>query len=146
MSASGGSVLGAAGSVALESADGALVAVAPGQWAVTNGAAVGAQSTISRAAVAAVRHCCTGIAFCLSATTALAAISTATVNLRDGATGAGTVLWSWQVTLPAATLLPLFVQLAGLELVGSVNTAMTLEFAAGIGNLMTSVSLAGFDA
>lgn len=128
------------------SGQGALQVVLPGTWSVSSTPAAGSQATASQAAGGGtVRHVATSASFALSATTALAAITTLTINLRDGATGAGTIRKSWQVTLPAATLLPIFFGMSGLSIVGSANTAMTLESAAAIGNLMVSVTLDGYD-
>lgn len=66
------------------------------------------------------------------------------VNLRDGASGAGAQLWIAQVQLPANGVWS--VTLNGLNIVGSPNTAMTLEFsAAGVAASLQSVSITGFD-
>ncbi len=93
---------------------------------------------------AGVRNVCESISCCLSATTALGAPTTVTVNLRDGASGAGTILQSWQLTLPAATLLPVVLKLSGLHIQGSPNTAMTFECASAVTNLMQAVSMSGY--
>lgn len=115
------------------------------QWSLAHTPAASAQATISQAAAAAgVRNVCESVSFCMSATTALAGISTVTVNLRDGATGAGAILKSWQFTLPAAVLLPLVFSITGLHIIGSAATAMTLEFAAAVGNLMEAVTIDGY--
>ena len=115
------------------------------QFAITHNPAANAQATISQAAApAGVKNVCEGISFCFSASTALGGITTVTVNLRDGATGVGTVLKSWQFTLPAATIAPFQVSLSGLHIQGSAATAMTLEFAAGVTNLLENVSLDGY--
>ena len=50
------------------------------------------------------------------------------VNLRDGASGAGTILWSCLMDVPINDSRT--VTLAGLNIFGTANTAMTLEFAA----------------
>jgi hypothetical protein len=104
------------------------------------------QATASKAAGAAgVRHVCTALSFTLSARTAVAAADV-TVNLRDGASGAGSILQSWTFALTAATIAPITVSLSGLKIVGSAATAMTLEFAAALTNLLQSVDLIGYDA
>jgi len=130
-----------------ESSKGALLVAPPGSWAINNLPAVSTRATISRAAGAAgVSHVCTGLSFGFSATTPLGAIVTVTINLRDGATGAGTVLWAWQFTLPAAVISPFQLSLSGLNFVGSAATAMTLEFGALVTNLLEFVTLSGYDA
>lgn len=103
--------------------------------------AAGSQATVSAAAVANVVHVADCVAF--SAGSVLAPVLTAlTVTLRDGATGAGTVLWSQQVVIPASTgqnVAPFAV--CGLNLPGTANTAMTLEFSGSLANLIESVGL-----
>lgn len=116
----------------------------PGDWAVNSTPAAATQATASRAAGAAgVRHVCTSISATL-ATGATAQAAAALVNLRDGATGAGTILWSKQVILPTNGVWE--VDLGGLNILGSAATAMTLEFsAAGVAGSFESVSLTGHD-
>jgi hypothetical protein len=50
------------------------------------------------------------------------------INVRDGATGAGTILYTERITGLAGTTVR--VERSGLNLVGTANTAMTVEFAA----------------
>jgi hypothetical protein len=124
---------------------GAVPVASIGCWTQSSAPAAGTAASASRAAGAAgVRHVCTAISFGMSASTAIVA-STVTVNLRDGASGAGTILWSWQFALPAATVGPLFNHISGLSIVGSAATALTLEYAAGLANLLTYVNLSGYD-
>src|SRR5436190_6915216 len=100
-------------------------------WSVTHSPSSATQATASRAAGAAgLFH----VADCVTATfaatsSAPGAASQVTVNLRDGATGAGTVVASWDMTLPATanTASPPWQQ-CGLHIAGSSATAMTLEF------------------
>jgi hypothetical protein len=118
----------------------------PGQWAVTHSPAANTQATISKAAGGAgVRHVCTSLAArIVGGTTAPAAVSV-TLNLRDGATGAGTVLASWTFVLAGAIAAKDEVILCDLNIVGTANTAMTLEFsAAGGANTLESVNLVGY--
>jgi hypothetical protein len=66
--------------------------------------------------------------------------------VRDGATGAGTVIWTYQTAISAVTgqnVAPFSV--CGLNLVGTTNTAMTLEFQALLTNLIESVSISGYN-
>jgi hypothetical protein len=66
------------------------------------------------------------------------------VRLRDGATGAGTIIWE-QVVAAVANGCAL-VEVDGLSLIGSENTAMTLEFeAGGVAASVESVTLTGYD-
>lgn len=109
--------------------------------------AVSVQATTSKAAGGGtVRHVADCVSFSAMATTAPAAAAQIQINLRDGATGAGTVLWSQQIFIPATvgqSVAPF--QICGLNKIGSANTAMTLEYSALVTNLFESVDLTGFD-
>ncbi len=117
-----------------------------GRWSVTSNPAAGSQATASQTAGATgVRHVVDCIAYSAAATTA-PTLTALTINLRDGASGAGTVRWTYQVAIPATTgqaVAPF--SACGLALYGSAATAMTLEFSAGLANLIQSVSLSGYD-
>jgi len=127
---------------------GAGLMTLPGNWAINHTPATATQATISRAAGGAgVRHVCTSIdaAFIIPNGVNQALI---TLNLRDGATGAGTILWSrrFGVGVAVASDAQQEVSLTGLNIVGTANTAMTLEFsAAGAATTSQSVALCGFD-
>lgn len=126
-------------------ATGVAVAEKSSRWAIYHNPAAGSQATISIAAEAAVRHVADCISFSAAATTNPSATAL-TINLRDGATGAGTIIQSWQVVVTAATgtLVQPF-GLCGLNTPGTTNTAMTLEFSASLANLIQSVSLTGYN-
>lgn len=111
-------------------------------WSITHTPVAATQATISKGAVASTYHVCTSISFMVAvAGTAQTLIQ---VNLRDGATGAGTILWSMSI-LKTANEAPTFVTISGLSIIGSVNTAMTLEFsAAGVADSVQSVALTGY--
>src|SRR5882672_5410975 len=118
-------------------------------WSVTSAPAVNTAASASRPAspappLAESRHVCTSISASLVGDTALAAISRGQVNLRDGATGAGTILGSWAIAIPATPGACAILSLDSLEIIGSPNTAITLEFA-GAGGALTfqSVTLTG---
>lgn len=115
----------------------------PDAWAVNHLPAAATKATISKAAGAAgTKHVCTS----LSATTSTVGTAQTVINvaLRDGATGAGTVLLAKQIILPANTTWNW--DLSGLNIVGSDATAMTLEFsAAGVADSVQSVAMAGYD-
>lgn len=116
------------------------------RWSVVSNPAVSNQATASKAAGGTtVRHIADCVSFSAASTTAPAATAL-TINLRDGATGAGTIIWTYQVVVTAATgqnVVPH--SICGLNLVGSANTAMTLEFSALLTNLIESVSVSGYD-
>lgn len=136
-------VAGVAGaSMIAQSGLGSVLVNGSGQWSERNSPAAAARATVTRAAVAGRRHVCQGFTFAVGGSGA------AVVNgavIRDGATGAGTILWEIVTGAPAGSWF--VVALSGLNLVGSVNTAMTIEFvAAPPANVSQSVSMAGITA
>lgn len=128
--------------LAAQRGDTAQLTTEPGQWGIQQTPAVATQATISRAAGAAgVRHVAATATVCIVATAAQAALA---FNLRDGATGAGTILWS--VSLSAAAGTGQCVSSPPFNLVGTAATAMTLESsAAPAATNFASVSLTGYD-
>lgn len=135
---------GSAANLSAQSGIGAEITTPPGQWSVFSTPAAATQATASKAAGGAgVRHICTSISATLATVgTAQTAIA---LNLRDGATGAGTIVWSKQVVLPTNGLWE--VNLPGVNIPGSAATAMTLEFAAaGVAASVESVAMTGYDA
>jgi hypothetical protein len=109
-------------------------------WAIQHQPAAAAQATISRAAVVGMRHVATSITVCLGAT---AAQTSVIFNLRDGTTGAGTILWSVRLAGAAGTNQCVAVPV---NIPGSPNTAMTLESAtAPAATNFAIVSLNGYD-
>lgn len=101
-------------------------------WSSMHAPAVGTLATISKAAGGGtVRHVATGLvwSFANDGTVNTTARSN-TVRLRDGATGAGTVLAEWHVFIPVTSdsAAQRHIHLTGLNISGSANTAMTLEF------------------
>lgn len=99
------------------------------------------QAIASKAAGAAgVRHVATSITACLLDTDSVDAQA---VVLRDGATGAGTIIWAAQLGVSAVSgsqciTIPI-------TFTGSAATAMTLEFSsAGSANSFETVTLTGY--
>jgi hypothetical protein len=113
----------------------------PGEWALNHCPNANIQATITKAAGGAgVRHVLRSFLAIIMSNTAVA--NTAILQIRDGASGAGTILYCGRLTVGAISS-ELF--LAGLNLFGSENTAMTIEFnAAGGANVMESVSMSGY--
>lgn len=125
---------------------GAQLSAAPGEWAINHTPAVNTVATITRAAGAAgVRHVCRSITATLIGLAA-AAETTVLVNLRDGATGAGTILWSTRLLVTGTVGSQVGVSITGLNIPGTAATAMTLEFAAAGGaSTFETVALTGYD-
>jgi hypothetical protein len=134
---------GSAANLSAFSATGSELTTTPGNWTVLNTPAAATQATATKAAGAAgVRHVCNSISatFAAGATPGAATL----VNLRDGASGAGTILWSQYLAAPTGDVRVLTI--SGLNIVGSAATAMTLEFAAaGAATTLQAVTLTGYD-
>ena len=81
---------------------GAALAEKGPRWAITSNPAAGSQASASIAAESGVRHVADCVSFSAGSTTA-PTLTALKVNLRDGATGAGTVIRTWQLIIPAAT-------------------------------------------
>ncbi len=113
---------------------------APSNWSQAVEPAADTLASTTKAAVAAQRHVCTAIGGSLVGVAAIAA--PLYLRLRDGATGAGAILWSQAFVVPIGTCLNFAV--SGLNIVGTENTAMTLEWSAGPGATnFETVSLSG---
>lgn len=137
----------AANLTASPAGNGAAIQTRPGEWAASSNPGVNAQASASQAAGGAgVRHVCTSVSFSVASDATAPAATQLVVNLRDGATGAGTVKESWTVAIPAAAGAFASFGLSGLNIVGSANTAMTLEFAAAGGaHTYEACNIAGYD-
>ena len=95
--------------------------------------AAAAQATITVAAIGATDNLPAGRRYrchmiCASLSAAGTASGIMTVYLRDGATGAGAVLFAATLSVPVNGCAAIC--LSDLNIAGSQNTAMTLEFAA----------------
>lgn len=123
-----------------------IVTAQPGEWSINHTPVANTQATITRAAGGSgVRHICRSITATLIGLAA-AAETTVLVNLRDGATGAGTILWSARLLVVGTTGSETGISLSNLNIIGSANTAMTLEFAAAGGaDTFETVSVSGYD-
>jgi hypothetical protein len=120
------------------------ISLPSGAFAITSNPAAGSQATASQAAAGAlIKNVATAVCFSAGSTTA-PALTALTVNLRDGATGAGTIKWTMEVIIPASTGQNVAPFCAPVNVIGSANTAMTLEFSASLANLIESVSLQGY--
>jgi hypothetical protein len=123
----------------------ALVA-SPGEWAAFANGALGAASSASRVAGGAgVRHIGVGYSIIVTSQAAPGA-GALTINLRDGATGAGTIVEQLVIQIPAALYAPIVIARSGLSIVGTAATAMTLESSAAYAAVGVSLNLEGYDA
>jgi hypothetical protein len=120
--------------------------VSPLNWSIAHTPAANTQATTTQALASGFRHVATSISFTLAADTGIVAAATVLVNLRDGVTGAGTILWSQRVSVPATAGSCTAISLGPLSVPGTAGTAMTLEFAAAGGaSTFESVALTGYD-
>lgn len=130
--------------------EGTAVVTRPGDWAINDAPAAAIAASATKAAGAAgERHVATALSFIICAESATAPTATnLNVTLRDGASGVGTILMIWRIHVAADMLSENIAQvtLGGLNVVGSVNTAMTLEFNAGVINILEAVNLTGYTA
>jgi hypothetical protein len=111
---------------------------APATWTLTDGA-VGARATVTEAAGGAgVQHVATCIAF--SVYNFATANQTSSIYLMNGST----IVWQYGMDMAPGTTSSQSV--CGLNIVGSANTAMTLEAGIYSSTMNITVNLVGYDA
>lgn len=114
-----------AANMALETQEFAQMVANPGEWAITSAPAANTvASTTKGAGAGSERHVLRSINASISAVAEIAA--PLTVVVRDGAAGVGTIIW--QEKLMQVVGRSDRVSLSGLNIIGSRNTAMTVEF------------------
>lgn len=106
---------------------GIQIVTGPAGWTVPVQAATASQCSASVAASATTRHCAIGVTACFVATAAQTQLF---VNLRDGATGAGTVKWNGIMADTVGLGTCITQDFSGGPICGTINTAMTLELSA----------------
>ncbi len=124
---------------------GGAIAERSSRWSVIHNPAAGTQATASIAAEGSVRHIIDCISFSAGSVVA-PALTALTVNVRDGATGAGTIIWTHEVVISNATgqnAVPF--STCGLNLPATTNTALTGEWSAGLANLTQAVNISGWN-
>jgi hypothetical protein len=129
--------------LAAQRADTAQLITEPGQWGIQHTPAAATQATISQGGRhRTARHVAASATVCIVATAAQAALA---FNLRDGATGAGTIVWSVSLAGTAGT--GQCVSSPRINLVGSAGHGDDLESsAAPAATNFATVSLTGYDA
>lgn len=136
-----------AANLAAQSGLGTQLVTAPGQWTVPSVPGVNAVASATRTGSTGVRH----ILQVLTASIATGAVAPVAIQLnvyvRDGAAGAGAILYATALSIQAVAGASATLHLPGLHIVGSVGAAMTVEFsAAGGANTQETISFAGYDA
>lgn len=113
-----------------------------GTWSLTANATAGTPSASRASGGGTVRHVVTTVTVCVAA--AATAQPAVLVHLRDGATGAGTILRSWALSSPVND--SQCDSVSGLNITGSAATAMTIEFAAATAaGVIGTVNASGYD-
>lgn len=119
------------------------------QWTTYHAPVANTQATITQAAAAntAKQHVLDCIVAKITATAGAPAAATVNLLVRDGATGVGTILFQYPMSQQAtAGASGDSIWTCGLNIVGTANTAMTVEFsAAGGANTLESVFIRGYD-
>ncbi len=118
------------------------------RWSVVSSPAANSQATASIALESSVRHVLDTVCFSATSNAAVVAAN-GTIDIRDGATGAGTVIAQFRVVIQVAAaagiqIVPPFC-VSNLNLVGTSGTAMTAEFSAGVTGATESVTMTGFN-
>ncbi len=123
---------------------GMQITTGPAAWTAATQAATASQCTASVAAGGAgVRHCATGYSMCIVATAAQTQLF---VNLRDGASGAGTVKWNSMVAGTIGNPSCINQEFSAGPICGTAATAMTVELsAATAGTDGCASSIKGYD-
>jgi len=111
----------------------------PAEWVVSNEIA-GAAAVATKAGISGVQH----VADCVSFSTVDPGTSGAVeiIQLLDGSS----VLMQWVISSPPITSAQGSISVCGLNVVGSVGSAMTLEFTGSSTTTRESVNLVGHDA
>jgi hypothetical protein len=115
-------------------------------WSATAAPAAAAQATATRPAstgpaLVGGTHVATSVSATLVSGGTTAQVQ---LNLINGVSGGAAILGSWILSVPAVAGTCIVFSLDSLEIIGTPNTAMTLEFAAGAGaGNFESVTLTG---
>ena len=111
----------------------------PQNWKAAHFPAANTQATITRAAPGAgLRNVCQGITVIATAGASAPTAAIVNVALIDGASGGNTYLWGpFPIALPAVAGAMNGIARSALNIEGSPNTAMTLEFSVALGAFTT---------
>lgn len=116
-----------------------------GAWSARHQPNSATQATCSAPAVTGAKNVCTSLSFQVTTLGTNPTAADLLIHLRDGATGAGTILRTWLIRVPASANANLaLVDIGGLWIEGSTGTAMTLETSAAPGtNVQACVGMSG---
>jgi hypothetical protein len=113
-------------------------------WTAGHTPAADTLATATKAAVSRRRNVCTGITVTLAAGASAPTAIPLAVYLVDGATGGTTYLWQGRIAIAAVAGACERIVVTPCWFVGTVGTAMTLEFSVkGGSNTLESVSMSG---
>lgn len=113
-------------------------------WSIISVSGAGGQATVARAASSGTTHFVQCFAGSMAATAATACAPT-TLVIRDGACGAGTILFELDLGAPNSAGATSSFGLCDLNIQGSPGQAMCAEFVAGAASCIESVNLVGVD-
>lgn len=113
-------------------------------WTASHAPSAATQATATKASAGAgLKNVCTSIAASFIPSGSATAV-VKSLRLRDGATGAGTILWEIYLGLQTAAGQGMGIAMSNLWIPGTAATAMTIEFeSAGGSNTLQSVSILG---
>lgn len=111
-------------------------------WSITNRAAAGSASTASIAAPASAKasNICTRLRS-ISVSLAGSSAGTDQIVVRDGASGSGTILKQWDLSVPANGSSLLF--MTGLDIRNTPGNALTVEGVSGVTSDREAVNAEG---
>jgi len=116
---------------------------------VVSSPAAGTQASASVAAETGVRHVIDCLSFGSQASGGASSASNNSVSVRDGATGVGTIIWTVNdptiAGAAAGAQVATPINICGLNLSGSVNTALTVETLTGVANTAQTVSISFYN-
>ena len=114
-------------------------------WKLHETPAANTQATEEQASAGTgLKNVLRSVSFVLSANTTAPAAAVVEVYVRDGAAGAGTIIWQHTITLPATAGAMNGIAITDLWIEGTAATAMSVEFsAAGGANTFESLSATG---
>lgn len=123
----------------------AYFAPAPTLWTATHVPAAATVATCGKAAGASgIKNVCTEVSFQLTADSTGGA-DLQTFVLRDGATGAGTILATWKVNMATGASIATTIYKFNGPWIGTAATAMTLETSSTPGtHTLASVNMTGY--
>ncbi|MFH1010992.1 MAG: hypothetical protein V1784_07140 [bacterium] len=113
-------------------------------WQMSDQPAVATQATVTRVAAVGIRHALTSLQAIVSAAAGAAVVPTL-IYIRDGATGAGAILWAGSLAAAVSTTEEFAINFTQ-PIIGTAGNAMCIEFAvAGAAGSQETIAGQGYD-